>query len=651
MKQRPATTEVPPVVSAQRDAPGDGIPEKLRRDIMATLISTGLHVVLLLVLAMLVFPSLAGSHSVLLSALSGDSESVDFETIPLAPTELPASSVEAPSESLDTDLGPPVSVELNPTDTPVVDAEALTAKSHSLASFELPGDLSKSAPTGSIEEAVDSVTAELEGRLRRDDLLVVWLLDASHSLVDDRQRVADRLTPFYKRIASQRSSASHQLRSAVVSFGSSMRERVPPTEFGDRIVSAVKRLPIDRSGNEKVFDAVARCVMQYRKSWRDHGMSIVVWTDETGDDGRYLEETIEICKRHSVSVSVVGPSSVLGAETGFHSYVEPKSGSTYLLPVQRGPDTAMPERLELGYWYLTRGVGGNFWGRRGSGLPASLGGQDLQGILSGFSPYALTRLTRQTGGTYTIFDGPQDRSPFDPRVMQAYAPEYVSLSDYRRDNASYPLRQAVLDAVKELAGRNVDAPPMMLFIQQNGPRVFDFMRYYFPPVEFRNRLQSSKNRMIRQATTYGRIVENALRQVSHGGDPAQDLEAEYEQEPSLRWQAWYDLTRGRLLATSVRLREYELTMQAITKPGGLAATTNHVIFVASPQKRSSGIYADRAEEAERLLRRCVSQHEGTPFEVLAQRELDYALGVGVREMALTYQPGGPAPKQPNLPRF
>ena len=58
----------------------------------------------------------------------------------------------------------------------------------------------------------------------------------------------------------------------------------------------------------------------------------------------------------------------------------------------------------------------------------------------------------------------------------------------------------------------------------------------------------------------------------------------------------------------------------------------------------------KAEEAKRLLSRCVREHRNTPWAYLAQRELDYALGISVEQMAL--QPTGATPSvKPSLPRF
>jgi hypothetical protein len=616
-----------------------------RRSMTATLISALTHVFVLVLLALWMLPSVVGPQVFLVQASFARSDPMALETMDLATIEpsVTEEPLEAPvdvAESI-----PVITVDFSPTDparSPVDQAVLSVERVDSVAAAK------QMSSSESIEDAVDSVTGALEAKWEKGDLLVVWLLDASASLVDDRQRVAARLTPFYQRIAARHGDIEHTLNSAVVSYGARMKERVPPTDFGNRIVSSIEELPVDRSGNERVFDAVARCARHYRKGWPDGQLVIVVWTDESGDDDAYLEDTIAICRQNRVSVSAVGPSSVLGADTGLHSYLDPRSQSLYQLPVKRGPETALPERIELGYWYITP-MGGGRRGFRGR-LPAWVGGQDLEGILCGFSPYALTRLAMQTGGAYTIFDRPEDRSPFDAATMAPYAPSYESRDTYRALVRSSPLRRAVSNAVGELAGKKVDAPPTMLFVKQTGERVFDFMRYYYPPREFQAKLQASRSRLTRQASRDAELIERALGHLSAKDSPEIELDNLLATESSPRWRAWYDLTRGRLLACSVRLEEYRLAVAAIAKPGGIAPTTNHVLLVASPTKRSTGVFVERAAQAERLLRRCVREHSGTPWEVLAQRELDFALGIAASERSIPMV-NGTAPVQPNLPRF
>ena len=627
-------------------------PSKMQGDAVAALVSLCVHLVCLLLLALWVIPSLAGRGKRVIEIAFNESEAFALQSIdvpesvemplvdePVAPAEVP--SVFQPI-NVDADLPTDLSADQTPVSS-VAPASSVSLEPNTFSIESL-------SSSQTVEGAVDRITGELYSRLDKGDLLVVWLLDASNSLVDDRQRVAARLTPFYDDIVQKKSSSEHQLLSAVVSYGSRMRERVAPTKFGNKIVAAVEKLPVDRSGDEKVFDAVAKCAAHYRESW-DKQCVIVIWTDESGDDTGALAETIAVCRSQQVSVSVVGPSSVLGADTGLHSYTHPQSGDVYQLPVRRGPETAMPERLELGYWYPTRFRGNGFGRGRRGGLPSWLGGQDLAGILAGFSPYALTRLVTQTGGSYTIFDRPEDRGPFDPIAMKRYAPSYGSPEQYKADVQANPLRRAVMNAVGELRGKKIDMPPNMLFVKKTGERHFDFMRYYYTPNEFQAKLRTSRGRLKAQATRSSKYIDQALRHLSTDKSLEIGLEDEYRYEVSPRWKAWYDLTRGRLLANSARLEEYRLVLDAIAKPGALQSNTNHVILVADQMIRAGEIYQERAEEAERLLRRCVSENQGTPWETLAQRELDFAIGIVAKEMSLTQNPSGPSVRQPNLPRF
>ena len=122
----------------------------------------------------------------------------------------------------------------------------------------------------------------------------------------------------------------------------------------ETLVSAgyMRKLPVDPSGLENVFSAVALAARRYGGSVKRQ-LLLVVWTDESGDDILLLEPTIALCKKEKVVVSAIGPTAVLGAEEGSHSYVHPPNGQLYFLPVKKGPDAAFPERLRWPYWWST----------------------------------------------------------------------------------------------------------------------------------------------------------------------------------------------------------------------------------------------------------------------------------------------------------
>ena len=84
-----------------------------------------------------------------------------------------------------------------------------------------------------VEEAVDGVAGQIRSMLGEGDVLVVWLLDSSLSLVDDRQRIANRLLQVYSDIGQElqdRAKLTGQktarLTNAVVAYGAIQAEVV-----------------------------------------------------------------------------------------------------------------------------------------------------------------------------------------------------------------------------------------------------------------------------------------------------------------------------------------------------------------------------------------------------------------------------------------
>ena len=536
-----------------------------------------------------------------------------------------------------------------------------------------PGDGKPAVPrlrqAASIEEAVGGVIGEIQGKLAQGDLLVVWLLDASISLEDDRPRVAARLDAMFQQAAAGSASQENRLTSAAAGFGRGTRELVAPTALGGRIVKAVTRVPTDASGIENVFGAVQWAVNRYSKRWPGAVM-IVVWTDESGNDPGKLEATIDLCRQQKVSVSVMGPSSILSHALGTHTWVHGPSGRVFSLAVQRGLDSALLEQCRMPYWYQTHLpdrddpaqaalVAVDPWQKPDGGQPAPAplpqlpflpkllftgqlppwyGGPQLERMVSGVGPYALTRLTVQTFGTYTVFDQPADRGPFRMEVMEAYLPDYRAADEIAADFKEHPLRQAVA-AAAQLAAEQTDlrTPQLVFFSNNVGP-------LYYSPSSFRNALAAALAREEAVVKRNLALVQNALARFGPNG-----MEEEYQAEESARWRAWYDLTRGRLLALRVRHLEYATACKVLTG-ALLGRDTNHVRFFAVPVIRSGPAAREQAQEAERLLRRCVETNHQTPWAYLAQRELDYPLGIDFRQIAIPRPPPQPAvPMVPGVP--
>jgi len=616
-----------------------------------------LHQAVLLVLAFWVVSAIAGSGTptAVLTVGDGDVAGELLEASVLCPATLSADDLLLrPEVSVDADAALDVhsadALDLEDADRssqrPRTDGQ-VPAGAVDQRARPAPGEGRPAAPrlrqAGSIEEAVGGVIGEIRGKLQKGDLLVVWLLDASISLEDDRPRVATRLDAMFRQADQGSPAGRNRLLSAAAGFGRSARQLVPPTALGGRIVKAVTKVPTDPSGIENVFGAVHWAVGRYSKRW-DGAMMIVVWTDESGNDAGRLESTIALCREHQVSVSVMGPSSILSHAMGTHTWVHQPSGRVFSLGVQRGLDSAVLEQCRLPYWYQTHLPA---WHAPeppapqlppGTRLPPWYGGPQLARMVSGFGPYALVRLTAETFGTYTVFDQPADRGPFRLEVMEAYLPDYRSADAIARDLKDHPLRRAVVEAA-QLAAQEADlrTPQLVFFSNNFGPL------YYSPPA-FRNALRGG---LAHEQAVVARnlvLVQNALSRFGPEG-----MEEEYRAEESARWRAWYDLTRGRLLAQRVRHLEYAFACKVLTG-ALLGPETNHVRFFPVPAIHSGPAVREQAQEAERLLRRCVESNPQTPWAYLAQRELDDALGLDFGQVSLPRPAPQPAvPAVPALP--
>lgn len=627
-----------------------------RRALAPWSVSLAAHAVLLLVLGLWVIPLVVAGNSDVQVELHSLSDSVladlprrlDESVAMSAPSDssLPASaSLTSVSADAPLDRPPPPRLDMS-----VAAPEMLSMSSDPLRGVRTSdlGTESKMVPPraasqGGVVEAagvggaLDGILGDISGRIEDRNLLVVWLLDASISLVDDRRQIAERLEPFYQQIGVRDKKSQTVLTNAVVAFGAQTKELIKPTHFNGRIVRAVNSVPVDETGLENVMTAVEQCVHKYRSRWKDD-ILIVVWTDESGDDILRLEQTIRLCREQGVVVTVVGPTAVLGSERGSHLYTDRDSGFTFRLPIKRGPDTSLPERLMIPYWHESTFAP---WTQGGAVIAQGAqwyGGPHREGLLSGFGPYALTRLALQTGGTFMLLDREADRGPFDFEALQLYLPDYESAEEYLRGTQADPLRRAVSRAVMRTFHESLQQPPVLEFFGIRGPRYpFATLSMYMTPTRFRDQLSEQLGAEERKVAAALRVIEQALGDFAQG----EDYEALYNKESSPRWRAWYDLTRGRLLANSVRYSEYLHLCQAVRRPGGLEGETNHLAFHSAAKLISQGS-APRAAEAERLLTRCIEENSETPWAMLAQWELDHPLGLVAEQTAIPMPPPAPA---------
>ncbi|HVA51756.1 MAG TPA: vWA domain-containing protein [Pirellulales bacterium] len=485
-----------------------------------------------------------------------------------------------------------------------------------LSGFELSDVVVQTGSVGvevtEVEGAVDRLTEEILTNLEESRVLVVWLMDASISLKPDRQAAADRLQHIYQEIDASGGADGEALRSCVVAFGQQVQELAPPTADYHQIVEAIHKVPTDPSGIENVFSAVLTCVVRYQKERvQEHRrVMIVIWTDESGNDYARLEDAVQFCRNNVVPVYIVGPSAMFGKEQGTLSYLH-TDGKRYQLPVDRGPDSVREERLHLPYWFE---------------------GSQYETLHAGLGPFALTRLAHESGGAYFIKDNPGDGSPFAIETMRRYEPEYNSPDEYLRAAGHSQLRKAVLAVVDFTRQRKFKGTPRLSFAP-TGQSYFNEMRE------------------AQETAAY----DSMLLQQCLGVFGARGLEQAYSRETSPRWRAWYDLTYGRLLAMMVRCNEYNWACATMKAKGAdfVDKKSNRWQFKPDGNLHYGSQDERMAKEATRLLTRCVKDNPGTPWAVLAQRELKDPFGFKVVEAYVAppppppkAKPGKPAPPPP-----
>jgi len=454
-----------------------------------------------------------------------------------------------------------------------------------------------------VEGAVDRITYEIAMRLEKGPVMAIWLMDASVSLVEERQKVADRLEGIYRELGQLGEDGSGGLMNAVVSFGQGANELCPPSLEGIKAVEAMRTIPSDESGIENVFSTVSWAVDRYKvyRTQERRQTMVIIWTDESGDDYAQLENAVALCRRYTIPVFTVGPSAMFGRQLGYRTYNHPEDGKDYQIPIFRGPDTAFQERISLPYWF---------------------NGPQLDTLHSGMGPYALTRLSIETGGMYFINDQQTDRSKFTLDTMLPYLPEYYSAMEVARQNQASPLRRAVLAAVEMTQQMKFKGTPQLEFAPTGKT--------------YQTELKDAQ-----MTAAYNiRNLELVLQLFDR------KLEDEYEKEESPRWRAWYDLTKGRLLGMLVRNYEYNWVCAELKGKGAefVDQKSNRWKFRPSPETRMSSTTANQAREADRLLKRCVSNNPNTPWEQLAQRELKDAFGFSVDESYVAPPPPPTPPK-------
>jgi hypothetical protein len=449
---------------------------------------------------------------------------------------------------------------------------------------------------GDVGAGLDQIAREILRHLAQHRVTVLWMFDESESMKDDQQEIRqkfDRIVHELKAHADeqqQKKKSAEPLTHAIVGFGAELHyELEKPTADIERIGRAIDKLRVDTSGTENTLQALAAAVDHYAGLiTKDRKLLIVLVTDESGDDGGYVEEAHRALVERKVPLYIIGRQSLFGYERAHLKYVDPVTKDVYWPAIRRGPETADVEQLQ--------------W----DGLHARWDEQP-----SGFAPYELARLVKATGGIYFLLPSEENmrvrqrEKAYRIADLKEYVPDYTSRAAYAAARQKSDFRRslyAIIQATREFPYRRefpVDPAQMIPLANEAGAKASERLQVL---LEIQKQLESLKK----------------LR----------------DREPEKRWQANYDLMLAQIVTYQIKSYEYRACMEEmVTNPPrpkkmpGPDLVVEWVIDHSPGRKAPKEKTEKKYQEATRLLKEVIERHPKTPWADLAQDELNRGLGV------------------------
>lgn len=514
-----------------------------------------------------------------------------------------------------------------------VDTATVTVVSDDLLGTDL-GETEVTGDIGAIVEgygpALSRMSQELIRVLRKQRVLAVWLFDQSESMRDDQAVIAAEFEKIYQELQiddgkqdkrRRRKTGADVLLTAVAAFGEQLNYLTPePTSDLETIRKAMENIEIDESGMENVCQAVSAVIDRYREqvNRQKRKLIVIVVSDESGDDGEFVDDAIAKAQRSNVPIYVMGREAIFGYPFARIRWVDPVYKLGFWRPLRRGPETARVECLQ--------------W----DGLH-----RRWDSFSSGFGPYEHVRMARETGGIFFLLPGDEsdltgagalDKRRFDFLDMKEYRPLLLNRDEYDQAVRQSPFRQTIVQVIERLDPENDPE----LEIRQNW--------YPMDPVQFRAEATAQVVRAARAMFLLNQVVP-LLEEIA----PLRNKES------SQRWRASYDLIVAQCLCYRVRLFQYLLAMDrhAHSPPKPEKEDTNrwnlrHAREMIEPDeqqfqrvkgafqvklKREEYLQELKAyeEQARQRYAAVIDQHPGTPWARRAQHELSQGFGMNFYE--------------------
>lgn len=523
------------------------------------------------------------------------------------------------------------------TDLPLPTDDAIATE---LGEGEITGEVG--AMVDGYGAAMGIITQEIIRMMRHQKVTVIWMFDESESMVDDRREIRENYLRVYEELgiaAAQDENlrrGSELLLTVVAGFGEQVHELTPrPTADKVEIREAIDRIPVDPTGKENMCQSLAQIVNVCRKDALrgKRKLAVIVVTDESGDDGEFVEDALAAARSASAPVYFMSRESTFGYPYARQRWIDKPTGEEFWLTIRRGPESEFPECLQ--------------W----NGLHERW---DVQS--SGFGSYEQVRIAKETGGIFFVLpgeeetlvgEGANDRRKYDFLAMREYQPLLLSRQEYLRERASSHFRETIWQRIARLN----PSENKLLFQVHDPELVIRRDLYPLPPDQFR---AEAASQVVRAAKAM-LLTEEAIGLLER----VRPLRAA---EPSSRWRAAYDLAIAQLYIFRLRLYQFLLALDnhANQMPAPKDPASNRWSFSWSRTtivpddnqfarlKSTFNLKMTRDEylkmvvteekaATDRLLA-VVRDHAGTPWARRAESEISLGFGFTVGEV--TWDPRG-----------
>jgi len=439
----------------------------------------------------------------------------------------------------------------------------------------------QTALSGGDGPAFDQIEAEVRDLALDSKTLVVWIVDrAANVLISQTsQRISRMLN------SPGNNAGSENLSAALVAFGKEIEILTPePLTDGAQLIKQLAELRGGKgdADGKRAYAAVARAAETFAP-YRQKGYVVVfvLLANDAVPDEDAFQAALKLLKPARIPLYSFGPPLPFYA---------------------RGWKTELGKPLTAA------------WGVEHLSLATPAKVDDANYVDSGYGNFGLERICRATEGGKFFHARARGsaagwetgaKGEIKAELLRAYAPDYVSAAEYQRRNDENKARAVLLETGQSIVDAEFE-PPVLIFLAGSADNQANFV--------------ASLSLAQQKAAVPEAKIEKVYNLLQAG-------ESDRAKLKNKRWEASYDLAMGRVHAALARTKGYN-KMLAQLKSGKTFANPASIRWELVPAENFSGDSQlnTLAKKSSEYLKRVVTEHRGTPWAHIAEKELGSPCG-------------------------